>query len=99
MKRFTNKIAKKTNQKEFRVKVIKIKGNKLYVKWKDYDCLFSSWINKKDIILIGEYFPEPKLLGAREKAELFLSNYATKSNLKNATDADTSKFAENLLKV
>ena len=48
---------------------------------------------------MGGYFPEPKLLRARAKAELVLSNYATKSDLKNATDADTSKFAENLLKV
>ena len=48
---------------------------------------------------MGEYFPEPKLLGAIAKAELVLSNYATKSDLKNVTDADTSKFAENLLKV
>ena len=36
-----------TNQKEFRIKkVIKRKGNKLYVKWKGYN----SWIDKKDIV-------------------------------------------------
>ena len=41
----------KTNQKEFRIeKVIKRKGNKLYVKWKGYDNSFNSWINKNDII-------------------------------------------------
>ena len=41
----------KTNQKEFRVeKVIKRKGDKLYVKWKGYDNSFNSWINKNDII-------------------------------------------------
>ena len=41
----------KTNQKEFRVeKVIKRKVNKLYVKWKDYDNSFNSWLDKKDII-------------------------------------------------
>ena len=28
-------------------KVIKRKGNKLYVKWKDYDNLLNSWIDKK----------------------------------------------------
>ena len=39
----------KTNQKEFRVeKVIEIKGDKLYVKWKGYDNSFNSWIDKKD---------------------------------------------------
>ena len=38
----------KTNQKEFRIeKIIKKKGNKLYVKWKRYDNSFNSWINKK----------------------------------------------------
>ena len=38
----------KTNQKEFRIeKVIKKKGNKLYVKWKGYDNSFNSWIDKK----------------------------------------------------
>ena len=33
----------KTNQKEFRIKkVIKIKGDKLYVKWKGYNNPFNS---------------------------------------------------------
>ena len=41
----------KTNQQEFRIeKVIKRKGDKLYVKWKGYDNLFNSWIDKKDFI-------------------------------------------------
>ena len=41
----------KTNQKEFRIeKVIKGKGDKLYVKWKGYDNSFNSWINENDII-------------------------------------------------
>ena len=40
----------KTNQKEFRIeKVIKRKDDKLYVKWKGYDSLFNSWIDKKDL--------------------------------------------------
>ena len=39
----------KPNQKEFRIeKVIKRKKDKLYVKWKDYDSSFNSWIDKKD---------------------------------------------------
>ena len=38
----------KANQKEFRIeKVIKRKGDKLYVKWKSYDSSFNSWIRKK----------------------------------------------------
>ena len=41
----------KTNQKEFRIeKVIKRKGDKLYVKWKGYDNSFNSWIHKKDLV-------------------------------------------------
>ena len=40
-----------TKQNEFRIeKVIKKKGDKLYVKWKGYDNSFNSWIDKKDIV-------------------------------------------------
>ena len=31
-------------------KIIKIKGGKLYVKWKGYDYSFNSWIDKKDSV-------------------------------------------------
>ena len=48
---FYEKELQKTNQKEFRIeKVIKRKGNKLYVKWKGYSNSFNSWIDKKDLI-------------------------------------------------
>ena len=41
----------KANQKEIRIEnVIKRKGNKLYVKWKDYDSSFNIWIDKKDVV-------------------------------------------------
>ena len=47
---FYEKELQKTDQKEFRIKkVIKKKGNKLYVKWNGYDNSFNSWIDKKDI--------------------------------------------------
>ena len=47
---FYDKELQKTNQKELRrEKVIKKKGDKLYVKWKGYDNSFSSWIDKKDV--------------------------------------------------
>ena len=40
-----------TSQKEFRIeKVLKKKGDELYVKWKGYDNSFNSWIDKKDIV-------------------------------------------------
>ena len=49
---FAKQNYKKTNQKEFRVaKVIERKGDQLYVKWKDYDSSFSSWIDKKDMMV------------------------------------------------
>ena len=48
---FYEKELQKTNQEEFRIeKVIRRKGDKLYVKWKGYDNSFISWIDKKDII-------------------------------------------------
>ena len=48
---FYEKELQKTNQKEFRIeKVIKKKGDKLYVKWKGYNNSFNSWIYKKDIL-------------------------------------------------
>ena len=39
---------------------------------------------------MSEYFLEPKSLGGRLKVELDLSNYATKRDLKNVTEIDTS---------
>ena len=48
---FYEKELQKANQKKFRIeKVIKRKGNKLYVKWKGYNNSFNSWIDKKDLI-------------------------------------------------
>ena len=40
------------------------------------------------------YFPESKSLGGRVKVKLDLSNFATKSDLKNAKGVDTSKFSK-----
>ena len=48
---FYEKDMRKANQKEFKIeKVIKRKGDKLYVKWKGYDNLFNRWIDKKDLV-------------------------------------------------
>ena len=43
---------------------------------------------------MSESFPEPKSSGGRVKVELDISNYATKTDLKNTTGVDTSKFAK-----
>ena len=48
---FYEKKLEKVVQQEFRIeKVIKKKGDKLYVKWKGYDNSFNSWIDKKDLV-------------------------------------------------
>ena len=47
---FHEKELQKTSREKFRIeKIIKRKGDKLYVKWKGYDNSFNSWINKKDL--------------------------------------------------
>ena len=48
---FYEKELQKTSQEKFRIeKVLKRKGDKLYVKWKGYDNHFNSWIDKKNLI-------------------------------------------------
>ena len=48
---YEKKELQKTNQKEFRIeKVIKRKGNKLYVKSKGYDNSLNIWIDKIDLV-------------------------------------------------
>ena len=50
LEHFMKKNWKKTNQQTFRMeKVIKRKGNKLYVKWKGFDNSFNTWIDKKGV--------------------------------------------------
>ena len=48
---FYEKELQKTNQEEFRIeKVIRRKGDKLYVKWKGYYNSFNSWIDKASLV-------------------------------------------------
>ena len=48
---FYEKELQKTNQKKFRIqKILKMKGDKLYVKSKGYDNSFNSWIKEKYIL-------------------------------------------------
>ena len=90
----------KTNQQEFRIeKVIKRKGDKLYVKWKGYDNSFNSWIDKKDLVWLyhikmSQYFPKPfRSFGRNINVKVDLSNYVTKEDIKNISHVDTSSFA------
>ena len=49
---YNEKEFQKRNKTKLRVeKVIKRKGDKLYVKWKGYYTLFYTWIDKKGIII------------------------------------------------
>ena len=102
---YWKKKLQKTNQKEFRIeKLIKRKGDKLYVKWKDYDNSFNIWIDKNDLvwfywlqfhcIKMSQYFPKPyEPFGGDIKVKVDLSNYATKAGIKNILHVDTSSFA------
>ena len=48
---FYEKELQKTNQEEFRIeKVIKRKGDKIYVKWKGCNNSFNSWIDKASLV-------------------------------------------------
>ena len=85
----------RTNQQEFRIeKVIKKKGDKSYVKWKGYDYSFNSWIDKKDLVEMSQYFSKPyETFGGDINVKVDLSNYATKTDLKNVSHVDVSSFA------
>ena len=53
LEHFTKKNSKKQIKNSLELKKKrkkKRKGNKLYVKWIDYNNSFNSWINKKDIV-------------------------------------------------
>ena len=43
---------------------------------------------------MSEHFPEPKSLGGRVKAELYLSHYSTRADLENRTGFNTTNFAK-----
>ena len=64
LQRFMKNNYKKQVKKNLGLKkVIKRKSDKVYVKWKDYHNSFNSWIDKKDLVQMSEYFPELKSLG------------------------------------
>ena len=45
---------------------------------------------------MSEYFPGTKSPGGRKRVQLDLSNYATKTDFKNATGVDASSFAKKI---
>ena len=75
--------------------MIKRKGDKIYVKSKGYDNFLIVGLIKKISLYKMSYFSEPYTYSNKKlKFELDLANYVTKSDLKNAADVDTSKFAK-----
>ena len=50
LEHFTKKNYKNQKKKEFGIKKVIKKGDKLYVKWNGYDNLFNRWIDKKHCI-------------------------------------------------
>ena len=66
----------------------------MYAKWKGYNNRFNSWIDKKDLMKMSQYFPKPfRSFGGNINVKVDLSNYATKTDLKNVTHVDTASFA------
>ena len=71
-----------------------------YVKWKGYDSSFNSWIDKASVVQrtlkrsykMSKYFPPYNNHSKKIKVELDLSNYATKKDIKDITDVDTSIY-------
>ena len=50
---YEKELQKTSKKKKFRLeKVLKRKGDKLYVRWKGYDNSLNSWIDKRDLIKI-----------------------------------------------
>ena len=98
---FYEKELQRTNQEEFRTeKVIRRKGDKLYVKWKGYDNSFNSWIDEGNLVqrkykrnIKLSYYLAYRSSSNNIKVKLGLVNYATKTDLKNITHADVGSFA------
>ena len=65
----------------------------------NYDNSFNSWINKKDLVWLyyikmSKFFPKSFRSFRRNiNVKLDLSNYATKTDIKNISHVDTSSFA------
>ena len=101
MERFKKKVAKCKPKRVQNWKSNIEKCGKFYVKWKEYEDLFNREIEKrcsKDIIYeIIKCFPEPyKYYGGNAIVELYLSNYASKSNLKGEPGVGNFAANENL---
>ena len=84
-----------TKLNEFRIeKVIKRKGDKLYVNGRVMIILLIAGLIKKILYKMSQYFPKPyELFSGNINVKVDLFNYATKDDIKNITHVDTSSFA------
>ena len=89
----------KPNQKEFRVeKVIRRKGDELYVKWKGYDDSLNIWIDERTYSInewMSEFSPKPKSIGGTAKLN-YICLIMWQKHIWKATFADTSKFQKKI---
>ena len=79
-----SKVKKLTNQEEFGIeKIIKRKGDKLYVNGKAMIIQLITGLIKKILYKISQYFPKPyEPFEGDINVKVNLSNYATKTDLK-----------------
>lgn len=80
---FSEKELQRISKKESKIeKVIKIKGHKLYVKWKGYDNSSNSWLKSMRKEKDGTILPDPyEHSGGNVKVEFDLSNWTKKVDL------------------
>ena len=68
----------------------------MYVKWKGYDNLLNSWIDKKTLYKNESIIPKLfRSFGKNIKIKVDLSNYTTNIYLKSITHVDILSFALN----
>ena len=89
---FYGKEFRKTNQNEFIIeKVIIRKGNKLYVKWKQFHLI--ARLMKIHCIKISKSFSKPyKSFEGNIKVKVDLFNSVTKADIKNISHVNKSRF-------
>ena len=92
---FYEKELQKTSQEKFRIeKVLKRKGEKLYIRWKGYNNSFNGCINKKDLIWkwVNTFLSGLEVLEEILTLKLIFQIVQQKQ-IKNISYVDTSSFA------
>ena len=91
MKNNSKKLVKKNLEYK---KYLKEKMITCMLNWKDMMIRLIVGLIKRPYIKVSQYFPKPfRSFGGNINVKVDLSNYATKTDLKNVTHVDTSSFA------